>query len=60
MKLEEAIKRLKRFALPSWSKEDHADNEAVRLGIEALKRHSYGDRITYNDYLTPLPGETEE
>ena len=35
------------------------DFAAMKLGIEALKRHRDKDTMSPNDMLAPLPGETE-
>jgi len=38
MKIEEAIKELNTLKLPIKTEQDHRRHQAIRLGIEALKR----------------------
>lgn len=35
-------------------------NQAILLGIQALKRHSNREQNTFSGLLQPLPGETVE
>lgn len=43
---------------PQYPPDDRRD--AVKLGIEAMKRFQLYRRDTVNSILDPLPGETEE
>jgi hypothetical protein len=59
MKIDDAIERLGSISLPIKTKDDHANHEAVWLGIEALKRVKE-DRYYEVASQKPLPGETSD
>lgn len=64
MKIEEAIEILQKLTLPIKAEQDHRQHQAVRLGIEALKRIKV-EREHFSMSLVlyigaPLPGESEE
>jgi len=60
MTIDEAIKRLQTIL----SKEPDAcwldEYNALKLGIEALKRVAKRNFITHTELTSPLPGETEK
>jgi len=60
MKIDEAIERLGKLRLPIKTQENHKDHEAVRLGIEALKRIQVSRKHFSRVFPTPLPGETKD
>lgn len=60
MTIDEAIEKLNKLSLPIKTQYDHANHEAVRLGIEAMKQWKIyrSGGVPSQEYL--LPGETAE
>lgn len=57
MTLDKAIEFLQ-FLLKEHPRIESADfGSAIKLGIEALKRHRDKSHLTYAGMLEPLPGE---
>jgi len=57
---EQAIKELNTLKLPIKTEQDHRRHQAIRLGIEALKRIQEA-RVKYHSvWGDTLPGEDEE
>ena len=60
MKLAKAIEILE-YHEPSITYDENPDiREALKLGIEALKRQLAKGTLTFAAMMLPLPGETEE
>ena len=60
MKVTKAIEILEdilRYVKPGDPPDEH---DAIKLGIEALKRHRNRDYLTYNEVHELLPGESPE
>jgi len=57
---DEAIRRLTSIITPTPGSLYPKETEAVRLGIEALRRHKAQECCRVNVIVGPLPGETEE
>ena len=60
MKVSKAIEILEdilKYVRPEDPPDEH---DAVKLGIETLKRHRNRDYLTYNEVHQGLPGETPE
>jgi len=60
MKVSEAIELLDGYVYEEKPCPVGLVVEAIRLGIEALKRHRNRDYLTYNELHQGLPGETPE
>jgi hypothetical protein len=60
MTIDEAITQLKQLPLPLKTRSDYKKHQAVRLGIEALKRIKEGREMNYEYFSHWLPGETKE
>ena len=57
---EEAIKEQERASGEGWFARRPELAAAVKLGIEALRRHKAQQCCLVNVIVGPLPGETEE
>ena len=57
MKLDKAIEILDCILDDDYDPKDQEVDEAIKLGIEALKREQSNRKDTFS---IPLPGETEE
>ncbi len=60
MTLDEAIEVLSLSAYSGSSTHNTRFKEALKLGIEALKRELAGDNLPLDKLLKRLPGETPE
>jgi len=60
MTLQEAIKILQRTASDNIPIGETAFNDAIKLGIEALKGYVKGRTKPGGQFFHDLPGETEE
>jgi len=60
MKIDEAIKLLNAIAGDIDVGESDEDLDALKLGIEGLKRHQDMERQSYPEAYPPLLGETED
>jgi len=60
MTIDEAIEILELELHPSVKLSTHSSKDAVKLGIEALKRIQNSRRVWDVWNLGPLPGETKE
>ena len=60
MKIDEAIKKLNTWSHIEVAYPNQELEDAIQLGIEALKRCKYADRINFDGTINLLPGETEE
>ena len=60
MKLEKAIKRLTKMSELEFVAYGKNDFDAIKLGIEALKRLSEGRLKGYDYFGHSLPGETKD
>lgn len=58
MKVTKAIEILSHHEIKLRTAQDHDFFGAVKLGIEALKRHRNRDYLTYNEVHELLPGES--
>lgn len=58
MTIDEAIKILDIVQAPPLMHPEHKYNEALKLGIEALKRITEGRNKGYDFFAHSLPGET--
>ncbi len=58
MTIEEAIERNKKLPLPLKTANDYNNQEAVRLGIEALKAVKDARANNYYTPIATMPGET--
>lgn len=60
MKIEKAIEILATYKAGAYEDTSGDLDDALQLGIEALKRLKDGDNLSYAELLKPLPGETDE
>jgi len=60
MKLEKAVEILNHIQIPLRTAEDHDRFDAIKLGIEALKREEQRRRFAIPDSVDLLPGETKD
>ncbi|KKK51231.1 hypothetical protein LCGC14_3117030 [marine sediment metagenome] len=60
MKIDKAIKLLEAFVQPGPTALDPGDQDAIKLGIEALKHIKRGRTCRGNFVDNLLPGETGE
>lgn len=60
MKLDKAIKVLGDYKMESAFEATPDFEDALKLGIEALKRHKHNESCFEPGAVKPLPGETEE
>ncbi len=59
MTIEEAIEILTHLSIGLDLSSPHEHQDAVKLGIEALKRHQAAKTLPYGTIEEPLPSETE-
>jgi len=60
MTIDEAIKELTELQEDLSGGTPDPAVDAIKLGIEALKRHKDKTRLLPSELLQPLPGETEQ
>ncbi len=60
MEIKKAIEILEEFRIPDPGEDWQDIDNAIKLGIEALKRQEARRKLYSNTYYQPLPGETEE